>query len=190
MTRHDIITLPHSNLRIRSKRIGHIDADVIKLIENMQTATLDWEDNRKHEVGVALAAVQVNALLRIIIVRNDFDNKSDRNFHVFINPKIVKHSGELITDFEGCLSIKDIYGKVPRYNKIKIEAVGLNNKPVRVTAEGFLSRVLQHEIDHINGKLFIDHIKDIPDSFYCLSENGHLTKLDYDKDIKNNSILW
>lgn len=189
MNKDDIITLPHENLRKQSKRVHVITDSVKKLAKDMEEATLSWEDSRQHEVGVALAAIQVNKLHRIIVVRNSFDDKTDRSFQVFINPEIVKSYGELIEDFEGCLSVIGIYGKVPRYEKVKVKALNLDGREVRITAEGFLARVLQHEIDHTNGKLFVDHIKDSSDKFYKLKDDGQLEELDYDKEIKN-SILW
>lgn len=185
-----IITLPHESLRQRSKKVGLITDEVRDLANSMIASTLDWENNRKHEVGVALAAVQINKLLRVVIIREDFENRSNKNFQVFINPTITKKEGELVEDFEGCLSIKDVYGKVPRHSKIKIKAIDLSGGEIRLTAEGFLARVIQHEIDHTNGKLFVDHIATNPDAFYHLNEEGQLEKLNYEKDIKNNSILW
>ena len=106
-----IIQLPKSQLRRRSKRVGLVDKSVQKIIDAMAAATLDWEDSRQHEIGVALAAIQIDTPLRIVVIRSDFDNKKDRTFQVFINPEITKLEGEIIEDFEGCLSIKDVYGK-------------------------------------------------------------------------------
>lgn len=190
MNKSNIITLPNKHLRQRSQRIGVITDEVHKLAQDMQDATLSWEESREHEVGVALAAVQVDKLRRIIVIRNNFDNKSDKTFQVYINPEVTKAFGELIEDFEGCLSIKNIYGKVPRYNKVKIKALNLQGKEIRITAEGFLARVLQHEIDHTKGVVFIDHIKDSEDAFFELKDDGSLEHLDYEKHIKNNNILW
>lgn len=190
MTKDDIITLPHASLRRRSTRVGFVSDEIKKLVIDMENATLDWEDSREHEVGVALAAVQVNSLSRIIVLRNNFEDKNDRTFQVFINPEITKYEGEIIEDYEGCLSIKDVYGSVPRYTKVRVKAMGLNGREVRVTAEGFLARIFQHEIDHTNGVVFIDHIKDNPKAFFRLKENGNLEPLEYDNDIKNNSLLW
>ena len=87
MNKSDIITLPHKSLRQRSKKIGVITDDIQKLASDMQNATLSWEDSRQHELGVALAAVQVDRLLRIIIVRNNFDNKGDRGFPGIYQPR-------------------------------------------------------------------------------------------------------
>ncbi len=189
-SRKDIITLPHKDLRKRSVRVGLITPEIYQKIEDMKTATLDWEDHRDHEVSVALAGVQVDELLRIVIIRESFEDKSNRNFMVFINPEITKLEGEIEEDFEGCLSILDVYGKVPRHNKVRVKALNSNGKEVRITAEGFLARVFQHEIDHTKGTLFVDHIKDDPEAFYKLSKDGKLEALDYDKDVKNNRILW
>jgi peptide deformylase len=190
MDKNDIIALPNEHLRQRSKKVGVITEGVKKLITDMKTATLDWEKAREHEVGVALAAIQVDQPLRIVIVRNNFDNKNDKSFTVFINPIITKYAGELQEDYEGCLSVPDIYGKVPRHSKLRVRALDIDGREFRVTAEGFLARVLQHEIDHTNGTVFIDHIQDKPGAFFKLKEDGHLEQLDYEKDIRTNRILW
>jgi peptide deformylase len=146
----------------------------------MVAATVDWEDSREHEVGVALAAIQIDQPYRIIIVRNDFENKQDKNFTVFINPEIVKLEGELEEDYEGCLSVADIYGKVPRYTKARLRALDENGDPIRVKVSGFLARVFQHEIDHTNGIMFIDHIKNKKDAFYKLTDDGKLKQLNHE----------
>jgi peptide deformylase len=190
MRKEDIITLPNVHLRTRSKKVGLVTPEIQNLITQMQAATLDWEDNRSHEVGVALAAIQVDQPLRVVIIRNDFDKKKDRTFSVFINPVITKYEGALREDYEGCLSVPDIYGKVPRYTKVRVRALDGNGREVRLTAEGFLARVFQHEIDHTNGVVFVDHIKDNTNAFYRLKEDGSLEQLDYEKDIRTNSILW
>jgi len=185
-----LITLPNPHLREPSKKVGFINEDVLKLIRHMEDITLEWEASREHEVGVALAAIQIDVPMRVVVVRNNFDNKEDKTFRAFINPSITKYEGEVVEDFEGCLSVKDIYGKVPRYSKVRIKALDLTGKEVRFSAEGFLARVFQHEIDHTNGKVFLDHIKDLPLAFCTLNEEGNLQQLDYEKDIKNNKTLW
>jgi peptide deformylase len=157
VTKDWIISLPNEHLRQRSRRIPVVTEEIKQLIENMKVATLDWESTREHEAGVALAAIQIDQDLRAVIIRNDFENKSDRTFMVFLNPKIVRFDGPMVEDFEGCLSVPDIYGKVNRYNKVKVVAMDLQGHEFRATAEGFLARVFQHEIDHTNGIVFIDH---------------------------------
>lgn len=190
MDKSDIISLPSSHLRERSKKVNVITDEIKKLAKEMEEATLSWEDSRQHEVGVALAAVQVDRLDRLVIIRNNFQDKADRTFQTFINPEIIKKFGDLVEDYEGCLSIKDTYGKVPRYSKVKVKAKDLTGKEIRLTAEGFLARVFQHEIDHTNGIVFIDHIKDVRDAFFTLENNGTLKPIDYEKEIAQNSILW
>ena len=158
ITKTDIITLPNAHLRQKSDRVHVITDEVVKLIRDMEVATLDWEDSRPHELGVALAAVQIDRLVRIVVVRNDFDNKDDRGFFALINPEIIKVEGEPEYDHEGCLSVRDIYGLVPRYPKVRIKAKDIEGNEVRVKADGFLARILQHEIDHTNGLLFLDRV--------------------------------
>lgn len=188
--KEDIITLPNKSLRQKSKKVGLITDDIKKLISDMESATLDWEDSREYEVGVALAAIQIDKPYRVVVVRNNFDDKKDRSFITLVNPQITKYEGEIEEDFEGCLSIKNTYGKVPRHTKVRVKALNENGKEIRVTAEGFLARVLQHEIDHTNGIVFIDHIKDNSSAFFVLSDEGKLEKIDYEKEIKNNKELW
>lgn len=189
-TKDDIITLPNPHLRQKSAKVGVITDEVKKVVQDMEAATIDWEASRAHEVGVALAAVQIDSLLKIVVVRNNYDNKEDHTFTVFINPEITKFDGEIIEDYEGCLSVRDVYGKVPRHTKVKVKALDLEGREFRVTAEGFLARIFQHEIDHTNGIVFVDHIKEDPKAFFHLKEDGGLEDLDYDKVIKDNADLW
>lgn len=190
MNKDDIVALPEPNLRKKSLRVGLVTEEVKKLVSDMRAATIDWEASRDHEAAVGLAAIQVNKLFRIFLVRNDFENTEDKNFTAFINPEIVKTIGPMEEEYEGCLSVPDVYGKVKRYHGVKVKALNEYGKPFRVTAYGFLARILQHEVDHCNGIVFIDHIKEKSDAFYRLMPEGGLEPLDYQKDIKNNSILW
>lgn len=190
MTKEDIITLPNPHLRQKSERIHVINQEVLDQVAKMTDAALDWEKSRPHEVSAALAAVQVDILKRLVIIRNDFDDKTNDEFIALINPEIVKYEGEIVEDFEGCLSVNHIYGKVPRYSKVRVKALALNGQEIKLKAEGFLARVLQHEIDHTNGIVFIDHIKDNPTAFYKLDKNGELMPINYEKEIHENSILW
>ncbi len=190
MTKDDIITLPNEHLRERSAKITELDEATLSLIKDMTDAAIDWEASRPHEISAALAAVQIDALQRVVIIRSDFDDKENNDFTTLINPEIVKYEGNLVEDYEGCLSVKDIYGKVPRYSKIRVRATNVEGQEVRFKADGFLARVIQHEIDHTNGIVFIDHIKDSPKAFYRLDTKGELEPLNYDEHIKDNSILW
>jgi len=190
MTKDDIIALPNPHLREKSKRVGIVSDEIKQIVQDMKDATLSWDQSRAHEVGVALAGVQIDRLYKIVIVRNNYNDKSNHEFTVFINPEITKREGAVEADFEGCLSVPNVYGKVPRHHKVKVKALDENGKEFRVTAEGFLARIFQHEIDHCNGTVFIDHIKDDPEAFFRLNEEGKLQPLDYEKDVKTNPILW
>lgn len=190
MKKEDIITLPNAHLRAKSTKIHVVTDETVALINDMTAAALDWEDSRPHEISAALAAVQIDRLERAVIIRSDFDDKSSRDFTTLINPEIVKYEGEIEYDYEGCLSVSHIYGKVPRHTKIRVKALDIDGNEVRLRADGFLARVIQHEIDHTNGIVFIDHIRDNTEAFYTLDEKGELQPLDYDEHIKNSRILW
>ena len=187
--KEDIITLPSPHLRQKSVKVSSVE-EVKQLMQDMRSAALDWEDSRPHEISAALAAVQVDNLHRVIIVRSDFDDKAVRDFTVIINPEIVKYEGDLIEDYEGCLSVKDIYGKVKRYSKIRVKGLDEDGNEVKFKIDGFLARVIQHEIDHTNGIVFIDHIRDNKDAFFKLDKKGELQPVDYEKHIQKNHILW
>lgn len=190
MTKDDIITLPNPHLRQKSQKVGIVTEEIQQIIAQMEAATINWDESREHEVGVALAAVQIDKLYKIIVVRNNYDNKDDHTFTAFINPVITKLEGEIVEDYEGCLSVPDIYGKVPRHSKVKVKALGIDGREFRVTAEGFLARIFQHEIDHIEGMVFIDRIRHDKDAFFRLSADGELEQLNYEQYVKDNNILW
>lgn len=190
MKSSDIITLPHPHLREKSIKVHVVTDATLKLVEDMTSASLDWEDSRPHEISAALAAVQINSLQRVVIIRSNFEDKAERGFTTLINPEIVKREGTIISDYEGCLSVKNIYGMVPRHSKIRVKAMDIHGNEIRFKAEGFLARVIQHEIDHTNGIIFIDHIKEETDAFYTLDEKGELQPLDYEQNIRNNHLLW
>ncbi len=173
--RDNIISLPDERLHQKSRRIGHITHETENLARNMIASTLDWEQSREHEFGAALAAVQLGAMERVIVIRNDFEDKAEKSFGVFINPEIVRREGIPQEAMEGCLSVPNIYGKVARYPKVKVKALNLLGQTVRMTATGFLARVFQHEIDHTEGVLFVDHIED-PDKLYQLGEDGEFSR--------------
>ncbi|MFO0970884.1 MAG: peptide deformylase [Candidatus Saccharimonadales bacterium] len=190
MNKDNIVTLPEPNLRKRSQKVGVITDEIKKLIKDMIDATIDWENSRDHEAAVGLAAIQVNKLYRVFIIRNDFETITDKRFTAFINPEIVKKIGPMEEDYEGCLSVPNVYGKVERYQSVKVKALNENGQSFRVTAHGYLARILQHEVDHTHGVVFIDYIKSKKNSFFRLMPEGGLEPLDYEKDIKNNAILW
>lgn len=190
MKKESIITLPNQHLRQRSQKAPEINDEVRELIKNMTDASLDWEDSRPHEISAALAAVQIDVLQRVVIIRNNFEDKTDREFTALINPEIVKYEGDIVAEHEGCLSVSDVYGNVPRHTKIRVRALNIDGDEIRFKADGFLARVIQHEIDHTNGIVFVDHIRDQKEAFYTLDEKGELQPLNYEESIENNSVLW
>lgn len=184
-TRKNIITLPNPHLREKSAKVHVITDDTIQLVEDMISAAVDWENSRPHEMAVALAAVQIDRLERVVIIRNDFDNKDNQDFTVLINPEVVKYEGELVTDQEGCLSVKDIYGLVPRYTKVRIKAIDLQGHEIKFKSpNSFVARILQHEIDHCKGKCFVDHITHEKEAFSILNKEGDLIPIEYEKVVK------
>ena len=188
-THKDIITLPNPHLRERSARVRVITPEIKQLIDDMLAAALDWEDSRPHEIAVALAAVQIDRLERVVIIREDFDDKANKNFIALINPEIVKKEGEIVREQEGCLSVKDVYGLVPRHTKIRVKAIDLNGREVRVKSpNAFIARILQHEIDHTNGICFVDHIAQEKNVWSILNGDGDLVSIPYEK-VQKMGIL-
>lgn len=193
MTKKDIpsiVTTPDPRLRQKSEKVHQIDDETKRIIDEMIASSLAWEEEHEFELSAAMAAPQLGYNKRIIVVREDMSNKDDANFVPLINPVVIKTEGKIIEDYEGCLSVPNIYGKVGRPYKARIKAVTENGEEVRLKATGFLARTLLHEIDHLDGVLFIDHIKDQTDAFYKLNDKGDLEPLDYDKYIKNNKDLF
>lgn len=160
----EIITHPNPLLSKKSKKITRIDDSIKKLAEDM-AETMNSYGSEK-EMGVAIAAIQVGVPLRMTVV------KSDEDYLTIINPEIVKHSKEELKETEGCMSVPKKYGLVKRYKKIKIKGVDLNGKKIEIKAEGFQARVLQHEIDHMNGELFLSRVE--KDTLQTIAPNGSL----------------
>lgn len=193
MTKKDIpsiVTTPDPRLRQKSEKVHQIDDETKRIIDEMIASSLAWEEEHEFELSAAMAAPQLGYNKRIIVVREDMSNKDNATFVPLINPVVIKTEGKIIEDYEGCLSVPSIYGKVGRPYKARIKAVTENGEEVRLKATGFLARTLLHEIDHLDGILFIDHIKDQTDAFYKLNDKGDLEPLDYDKYIKNNKDLF
>lgn len=193
MTKKDIpsiVTTPDPRLRQKSEKIHQIDDETKRIIDEMIASSLAWEEEHEFELSAAMAAPQLGYNKRIIVVREDMSNKDNATFVPLINPVVIKAEGKIIEDYEGCLSVPSIYGKVGRPYKARIKAVTENGEEVRLKATGFLARTLLHEIDHLDGVLFIDHIKDQTDAFYKLNDKGDLEPLNYDKYIKNNKDLF
>ena len=185
-----IITTPDPRLRQKSTKVNHVDDEIRQIINEMIENSLEWEKDHEFEISAALAAPQLGYNRRIIIVRDDMENKKDGKFIPLLNPEVIKTEGKIIEDYEGCLSVPNYYGKVPRPFKARIKAQTLEGDEVRIKADGFLARTILHEIDHLDGILFVDHIRDKKDAFYRLDDKGDLVPVDYDKEIANNKDLF
>lgn len=185
-----IITTPDPRLRQKSTKVHQITDETHAIIGDMIRLSLDWEKAHPYELSAAMAAPQMGVNQRIIIIRDDLDDKTNNSFTALINPEVIKTEGKILKEQEGCLSVPEIYGLVGRPKKVKVKALLEDGHEVRIKAEGYLARTLMHEIDHLNGILFIDHIKDDRDAFYRLDENGNLKPIDYDTEIKNNRNLF
>lgn len=162
----EIVTKPNPILSKKSKKITRIDDGIKKLAADMEDTMRNY--GNKHEAGVAIAAIQVGVPVRMTIV------KFDEEYVALVNPELVKHSKEEFSDTEGCMSVPLKYGPVKRYKKIKVRALNLDGKKIEIKAEGFMARVIQHEIDHMNGNLFLEKVdkKDL----YTLQDDGKLAK--------------
>ena len=141
-----IRTLPDPILRRKARKITKIDNYIEKLIDDMI-------ETMRAANGVGIAANQVGVLLRVVII----EIPDEDQVRVLINPEITKMEGERIIE-EGCLSIPGYRGELTRSLKVRARATGRDGKPIRIKADGLLAQALEHEIDHINGVLYIDHL--------------------------------
>ncbi|MBR2641186.1 peptide deformylase [Candidatus Saccharibacteria bacterium] len=185
-----IITTPDERLREKSEKVRDIDDEIREIISNMRELSLDWEKEHPYELSAAMAAPQMGVNKRIIIIRDDMEDKKNASFTALINPEVIRAEGKIKSDFEGCLSVPSIYGMVPRATKVRVKARLEDGTEVRIKATDELARTLLHEIDHLDGILFIDHIKGVKDAFYEMNEKGDLIPVDYDSKIANNQKLW
>ena len=185
-----IITTPDARLREKSSKVSKIHNEILDIIANMRKLSLEWEKDHPYELSAAMAAPQMGVNKRIIIVRDDMEDKKNATFTALINPEVIRAEGKVKTDYEGCLSVPSIYGMVPRATKVRVKALLEDGTEVRIKATDELARTLLHEIDHLDGVLFIDHIKGIKDAFYEMNDKGDLIPIDYDSKIADNKELW
>jgi peptide deformylase len=150
MTIRPILTAPDPRLKAVSKTVDSVDAATRRLIDDMIESMYEAD-------GIGLAAVQIGVAQRVIVM--DLDQKDGKkNPRAFINPVITWRSEELATFEEGCLSVPEIYEDVERAAQIKAEFLDPDGAKQFLEADGLLSTCLQHEMDHLEGVLFIDHI--------------------------------
>ena len=148
-------TIPDPVLRQKARRVSKIDDALHKLIDDML-------DTMRDANGVGLAANQVGVLQRVVVIEIPEEDQT----RVLINPEIVRREGERVVE-EGCLSIPGFRGELVRSVKVRVRALDRDGKPVRFKAEGLLAQALEHETDHINGVLYIDHLES-PDKLWKL----------------------
>ncbi|HEX4408190.1 MAG TPA: peptide deformylase [Xanthobacteraceae bacterium] len=150
MAIREIVKLPDKVLRQKSAAVDKVDAGVKKLVEDMFETMYDAP-------GIGLAAIQLGVAKRVVTM--DLSKKEDSQKPlVFINPEITWASDEKSSYEEGCLSIPEYYEEVERPAQVKVKYLDIDGKQHEITAKGLLATCLQHEIDHTNGVLFIDHI--------------------------------
>lgn len=147
---------PDPVLREKAKRIKTFDGNLRKLVQDMF-------ETMHAENGVGLAAPQIGQSVRVLVAELEANKReNEKGFKIALcNPEIVKASEEIASDVEGCLSIPGWIGEVPRHTSITVKGQTPEGKEVRIKAEDYYARVLQHEIDHLNGVLFTDRIVDI-----------------------------
>jgi peptide deformylase len=158
MTKLEVLTYPNKFLQQPTKPVENIDEVIQKLVADMAETMYEAP-------GVGLAAIQVGSDKQVLV----YDEKpaeNDRRYGVIINPRIIENEGIIISENEGCLSVPDFRSDVKRAARIVVEGVDRDGKSLRFEADGFLAIVLQHEIDHLNGTLFIDRISALKRELY------------------------
>jgi peptide deformylase len=150
MAKRDILILPDKRLRLVSKTVAKVDAATRKLVDDMF-------ETMYAAPGIGLAAIQIGEPKRVVTI--DIAKKEEpKQPQVFINPEIVAETDEVTVHEEGCLSIPEYYEDVERPTGVTVRYLDVDGKKQEIAATGLLATCLQHEIDHLNGVLFIDHI--------------------------------
>ena len=175
MSVRQIVYSDNPVLRERSRRVRRVTPAVEQLVEDML-------ETMRAANGIGLAAVQIGVPQRIIVIEipvapddeeDETDSPSDEprpvEQTIIINPEVRRRSRDLEEGIEGCLSVPGWVGEVPRHRTVTVTGLDLQGRPVKVKAEGLFARVLQHEIDHCSGVLFIDHIED-PEKIWPVAE--------------------
>ena len=153
----EILKYPDPRLGKVARPVKNINGEIVKLLDDML-------DTMYAAPGVGLAANQVGALCRIVVLDIDHENPR-QNVYKLINPVIARSEGEIVWE-EGCLSVVDFTAEVRRAAEVEVVALDENQKEIKVEAKGLLAVALQHEIDHLDGKLFIDRISRLKRDLY------------------------
>ena len=159
MSKLKILTYPDNVLRNPTRELDDIDGDVQKMIDQMSEAMYAAP-------GIGLAAIQVG-WDRSVLIYDVSPSEDGGALQVLINPRIIEREGEILSENEGCLSVPEFRADVKRYASILVEGLDREGRPLKLEAEGMLAIVLQHEIDHLKGKLFIDHISALKRQMYA-----------------------
>ncbi len=154
----DIVTYPDPRLKNPTARVNEINDEIRQIVADMA-------DTMYEAPGVGLAAIQAGIDKSIIIFDPEAD-KEKRNFSTLINPKITFQEGTMTSENEGCLSVPDFRSNVKRYARVTAEGLDIDGNPLQIHGEDLLSIILQHEIDHLNGILFIDRISALKRQIY------------------------
>jgi peptide deformylase len=151
-------------LRKKSRRVRRVSPVLQQLVDDM-TETMHASN------GIGLAAIQIGVPERVIVVQlpPDEENPEFGELYAVVNPELARKSREVEDGIEGCLSVPGWVGEVPRYHAVTVKGRDPQGRPVRIKAQGLLARVFQHEIDHCDGVLFIDHIED-PEKIWPVPE--------------------
>ncbi|MCZ2146138.1 MAG: peptide deformylase [Anaerolineales bacterium] len=151
MAVREIVKYPAPSLRLKAKPVQVFD-------KTLQTLIDDMFETMRDAPGVGLAAPQIGESLRVVVVEYTDDEREDARpkKYVLVNPEIVRESEETVTDLEGCLSVPGLAGEVERFEAVTVQAKNRFGKPIKLKASGWLARIFQHEIDHLNGVLYID----------------------------------
>ncbi len=158
MTVLDILTYPDKFLKKQTAPVNNIDGDLQTIFDSMATTMYQAP-------GVGLAAPQVG-IGQSFIIYDIAPREEGQDLHVLVNPKIVSSEGEIMSENEGCLSVPDFRADVKRAERILVEGADRDGNPLRFEADGLLAIVIQHELDHLDGTLFIDHISALKRQIY------------------------
>jgi peptide deformylase len=153
MALREIVTVPDQVLRRKARKVTDFGPDLQKLIDDMV-------DTMREAPGVGLAAPQVDVPMRVIVVEYGEEDEEPR-LYTLVNPEIIRASTDHETGTEGCLSIPGYAGNVDRPLAVTIKGSNRRGQPVRIKAEGWLARIFQHEIDHLDGVLFTDRAENV-----------------------------
>lgn len=156
----DIVTFPDPFLRLKAKEVKKFDKELQNLIDDMF-------ETMRAEPGVGLAAPQIGQSLKLVVIEYAEEPEEEDapmpkpKRYVLVNPEIVERSEEMVEGMEGCLSVPGLVGMVNRHEAITVKALTRHGKPQKVKADGWMARIIQHEMDHLDGVLYVDRASEV-----------------------------